>query len=178
MESGGRNPRGARSHREMKNPTTDTPVAPCGRPSGQRGAAVLEVAVMLPLLLLLLLGAIDLGRAAADALTIQSAAQAGAQYGAQDTLHAKDVAGIRKAVMEDLGDSSAAQSAKIKIERYCNCLGENGTVDCDTGTCADPSQTPRMYVRVSVRHNFKTLLKYPGLPHRVPLKQTAIMRAR
>lgn len=143
-----------------------------------RGAAVLEVAVMLPLLLLLLLGAIDLGRAASDAITIQSAAQAGAQYGAQDSLHAKDIDGIRQAVLDDLGPSSVGQNVKIAIQRYCNCEGEDGTVDCDTGSCIDPTLSPRMYVQVTVEHEFTTLIDYPGIAHVVPLRQVAFRRAR
>ncbi len=171
-------PRDARSHGSMKRPMTRSADRMSTRSREPRGAAVLEVAVMLPLLLLLLLGAIDLGRAASDAITIQSAAQAGAQYGAQDSLHAKDIDGIRQAVLEDLGQSSVGQSVTVDVQRYCNCEGEDGVIDCDTGSCIDPSLSPRMYVRVTIQHDFTTLINYPGIAHVVPLRQTAFRRAR
>ena len=159
-------------------PGTKKQIATATGGESQQGAAVLEVAVMLPILLVLLLGAIDLGRAASDALTIQSAAQAGAQYGSLDSLRAKDTAGIRTAVLDDLGDSSVAQYVGIEILRYCNCEGENGNINCDTGSCMTPGLALRTYVQVTLTHDFTTIIDYPCLPHPVPLRQSTYMPAR
>jgi Flp pilus assembly protein TadG len=52
------------------------------RHGNERGASVVEAAVVTPLLLFILLGAIDLGRAYFTYLTIIDAAREGARYGA------------------------------------------------------------------------------------------------
>jgi hypothetical protein len=49
--------------------------------SGDRGAALVEMALLTPLLLLLVFGIVDLGRALYTHVTIQEAAQEGALYG-------------------------------------------------------------------------------------------------
>lgn len=69
---------------------------PIGR-RGQKGQAVVEFAVVLPVLLLILMGILDFGRLFYSVLTVRSAAREGARYGA---VHATDDAGIRQRVRD------------------------------------------------------------------------------
>ncbi|MBE7159246.1 MAG: pilus assembly protein, partial [Rhodospirillales bacterium] len=55
---------------------------------------MVELALLLPLLLLLLVGAVDLGRAFYVAIEVSSAASAGAVYGTQNPT---DTAGMQNA---------------------------------------------------------------------------------
>ena len=72
---------------------------------GERGADLAETAVILPLLLLLLLGVVDLGRAFYFHIVITNAAREGARYGS----HFPHLAsGIREATKREAGGSSVA----------------------------------------------------------------------
>ena len=74
----------------------------CGRTSrGERGTSLLEFALVLPILLLLLLGVIEIGRYAEMSIQVASAARAGAQYGAQNLATAADSPGIQTAALRD-----------------------------------------------------------------------------
>ncbi|QIA27137.1 pilus assembly protein [Thermaerobacter sp. PB12/4term] len=71
------------------------------RPAGRRldrhqqGQSLVELAVLLPVLLLILMGVLDFGRYFYAGLTVRHAAREGARYGA---VHPGDDAGIRQRV--------------------------------------------------------------------------------
>lgn len=60
----------------------------------QRGASTVEVALMLPFLLLLLVGVVDFAQLFRLAIEVSSAARAGAQYGYQNSATQMDTAGM------------------------------------------------------------------------------------
>jgi Flp pilus assembly protein TadG len=66
------------------------------RTRSERGAALVETAVVLPFLVLLFLGLVDLGRALATHIGIHEAAQEGALYGSQ---HPSNVAAIQNRII-------------------------------------------------------------------------------
>jgi hypothetical protein len=61
-----------------------------GAPSRSRGQSLVEFALVLPILLLLLAGAIDLGRAYFSAISLENAVKEGAFFGARDPECATD----------------------------------------------------------------------------------------
>jgi hypothetical protein len=70
------------------------------RQPNERGASLVEAALLIPLLIVLLVGVIDLGRAYVAYITIINAAREGAHYG---VLHPTgDVCGIAVAEAKDL----------------------------------------------------------------------------
>jgi Flp pilus assembly protein TadG len=142
----------------------------------ERGSALAELSVALPLLILIMLGAVDFARVWVQSTAIENAAHAGAQYGAQTTGHAADSSGIYSAVMDGLNASAvAAETFTVASEQYCEC--ENlVAVDCDGGTCATGGV--HMYVRVRVNSTFETLFDYPGIPHEIDVSREARIRAR
>jgi hypothetical protein len=73
--------------------------------SGQSGQALVELALLLPFLILMLAGIIDLGRAYRALTLITSAASQGAQYAA---FNPTDEAGIRARVNNALEGSGVA----------------------------------------------------------------------
>jgi uncharacterized membrane protein len=66
----------------------------------ERGAAVVETAIVMPLLLLIAVGVADLGRAYYISASVQEAAQEGVIYAA---FHPDDPAGAQQATVESVG---------------------------------------------------------------------------
>jgi Flp pilus assembly protein TadG len=143
----------------------------------QRGAAVAEFAVSLPIAMLMLLGAADFGRVFVTATAASNAAQAGAQYGAQTKAHSADSTGIANIALSDLQNSAIGNDGfEVTSERHCECSGGT-TVDCDMGTCG-PGVSKNVYVRVRVDTTFETLFDYPGIPPEIEIAREARLRAR
>ena len=139
--------------------------------TSQRGSAIVELTLLVPLFLLMLLGTADFARVFYTALSVSQAARAGVQYGAQNNDKSRDYAGMQKAAQlaaQDIGSLSTVTAGS-----YCQCT-DRGRVDCVTGTCSEGS--PQIYVIGTAGKIFQTLWNYPGIPHSVALSRTAIMR--
>jgi Flp pilus assembly protein TadG len=134
------------------------------------GASVLETALLLPLLLLLFLGAIDFGRAYYAALEVSSAAQAGALYGSQN---ATDTSGMVAAAKLEVPDMTGINPTATY---GCECSdGSSSTASCSpVPTCA---YNVVNYVSVATTVNYNMMFKFPGLPSSVKLTGLARMRA-
>lgn len=132
------------------------------------GSALVEFALVSPLLLVILLGAIDFGRVSYDAMALTNAARAGAQYGSQSVALSNDTAGMQAAAISssslDVADMSAAAS------RRCECAG---TAQACNGTCVS---TLRIYVMVTTTKVFSTITQFPGFPHTITLTRASHMR--
>lgn len=70
----------------------------------RRGAAAVEAAVVLPVLLLFFVAIVDLGRLGKMADSVSNAARNGAQYGSANTGAASDDTGIRAAAVTEMGN--------------------------------------------------------------------------
>ena len=135
------------------------------------GAALTELAVVMPLLLLMVLGVGDFGRVLYSAITLSHAARAGAAYGAQSIGHTGDAAGIQQAAEEE-----AQNIAPITVtsQRICECPG-GAAVSCTTASCGSYG-APLAFVEVTTAQTFQTLVAFPGVPDTVPLTRTAKVR--
>jgi Flp pilus assembly protein TadG len=128
---------------------------------------VLELALLLPLLLLLLVGVIEIGRYAYFDILVSNAARAGAQYGAQSLIQAADVAGIQTAAQND-----GLNSMTITTAQQCGCVA-GGLGGCPSGAVCPQ---PLVYVQVTATNRFNSLFNYPGLPASLTLSSTVTMR--
>jgi hypothetical protein len=158
-----------------------------GTRHAERGGVLAEFAVVIPVALLLLLGAIDFGRVWTLATASAHAAHAGAQYGSQNAQLAADLDGIRNVVINDLSTSAmlAASDADedglgiddfvITPERYCEC-SDGSSIACDNKCGGGTS--PMVFVRVRIDTTFETLFNYPGIPSEVQISRAAVLRAR
>ncbi len=127
--------------------------------TGQRGAAVVEFALILPLLILLMVGLFDFGVGFWQYMQVQAAAEAGAQYA---TLHPDDTAGIAAAVASATGTSGI--SATPLPAKVCGCPGNHPfEVACGAANC-DSGSKPGVYAKVSAQVGYSPLLPYPSLP--------------
>jgi hypothetical protein len=114
-----------------------------------------ELAVAIPILFMIMLGAIDFGRVWSEGLALSNAVRAGAQYGSESTVAALDSAGIERSVLEDLDSlMDASEIQAITVTSYCECE------------------------EVRVDKRFRTLFPYPGVPEEINLVRQARVRAR
>jgi Flp pilus assembly protein TadG len=142
------------------------------RRATQSGQALLEVALITPLLLLLAVGIIEIGRYAYYSILVADAARAGAQYGAQNLATAADTAGIRTAAENDGQNLSALH---VTVHHECGCTGSSIGTGCPATACASPNHA-LVYVKVTVTGTFNSLFKYPGIPQSIDCDSTELMR--
>lgn len=120
------------------------------------GQGIVELALITPILLMILLGAVDFGRVMSASIQVTNAAREGAYFGARSMENAEDESAIRAAAQADSGDI----------------FGITPTVNSDTGTDDDGYDT----VEVTVSYTFQTLVPYPLIPNEVDLSKTVTMR--
>jgi len=138
---------------------------------GQRGAALVEIAIILPLLLLLAIGGVEIGRYANYANIAANAAHAGVQWGAQSLSTASNNTGMYNAAALDWGTATGLFASP---SHYCQC--SDGTAStCLSTDCPLPLHRI-LWVKVIVTGSLTSLLAYPGLPRTFTISKTAIMR--
>ena len=140
----------------------------------ERGSAIVEMAVVAPLLALLLIGTVEIGSYMYDGIEVGNAARAGVQYGAQSMATASDGAGI---VAAATADAKELQSLTVTSATYCTCDSNHAaTVTCaGTSPCAasDPRDT---FVSATASMAFQPFLTYPGLPSTLTITRQAIQQ--
>jgi len=138
----------------------------------QKGSAIIETALIIPLFLLLFMGVADYGRVFYTADLVVHAAEAGAQFGAMNTTNAADNIGMQTAATN--AASSSITGLTATATSFCTCGAGGSSVSC-ASTCVGYG-TPAMYVQVKTQATFKTLASFPGLPHSIPLAATSTLR--
>ncbi|MBI5685007.1 MAG: pilus assembly protein [Verrucomicrobia bacterium] len=115
-----------------------------------RGQSLTELALVLPLLLLLVLAAVDYGRVFLCFQQVESAAAAGAQFGCLNFANATNTVLI----------SSHALNQASNISNLSPAV---------TSTCANTN------VSVTVSATFRPFVAWPWLPTNVPIRRTVSM---
>lgn len=138
----------------------------------EHGASLVEFAILLPLFMLLLLGAVDCGRAFYLSTEVVGAAQAAAVYGSQNPT---DTTGMTNAAMYD---APAVTNLSVSNVTYgCEC--SDGTL-YSASCAAIPSckTTTEVYrVNVTVTGTYTPLFPWPGVPSSMTLSSSASMRS-
>ena len=149
--------------------------------SRQSGQSLLELSFLLPFLLLLTVGIIEIGRYAYISVLVGNAARAGAAYGAQGLAQSVDVAGITAAANNDFqsnGYSGLQLSPAPTDTCQCDNLGTlTSAVSC-TGSSAGTCSSGHWIVTLNVTATgtFNSMFRYPGIPRSITLTSTAKMR--
>jgi Flp pilus assembly protein TadG len=138
--------------------------------AGSGGSSLVEAALILPILVLMMVAAIDFGRAYSLAIEVSSAAHAGALYGAQNP---SDTAGMVAAARLDVPGLTLSSANAIY---GCECHdGSSAVSGCLTPpTCAENYVN---YVKVTTSFSYTPLLIYPGIPNPIVLQGSAEMRS-
>ena len=121
---------------------------------GERGAALVEAALVVPLVVLFVLAGVDVGMLVFQSTQASAAAREGARAGIlrytyADVPTSADAASIRQAVERRLGRRSAEEPITVTV----HCVGPSGTVPLASG-CAGASilDRDRLDVAVSWEH--------------------------
>src|ERR1051326_5233566 len=88
----------------------------------EAGAVLVELAFVLPILIVFMLGATDFGRVLFAAIELSNAVTAGAEYGSRLTSTATDVTGIKNVVTSDAAVLSGVTFPSNPTS-YCTCPG-------------------------------------------------------
>jgi Flp pilus assembly protein TadG len=134
------------------------------------GQSAVELAVAIPLLMLLLLAGMDFARVFYMSSAVNSAARAGAQYGSQSVITAADAVGMVAAAKTD-GSNLTALTASAS---QCTCATSTYVAACPTNYCTNAPQAT--FVQVNTSQVFTTLVTYPGIPSSTTLSGKAIMQ--
>jgi Flp pilus assembly protein TadG len=137
----------------------------------QRGQSIVELALVTPLLLLLLVGTIEVGRFAYYSIVVSNAARAGAQYGAQSLATAADTAGISTAAKNDAQNITGLT---VTSSQLCGCTGAGLSGNCPATGCG--ASHPLVYVQVTASGSFTSLFSYPGIPKTFDVTSTEKMQ--
>ncbi len=138
---------------------------------GERGASLLEFALVLPLFMLLLFGAVDFGRAYYLSMEVAGAAQAGAVYGIQNP---GDITGIQTAAVADAPNVSGLTATATSISE---CSDGTHSPNASLDVCKAEGTTCVALVTVSVNATYTPLFPWPGIPKSITLSQQAAMRS-
>jgi Flp pilus assembly protein TadG len=145
------------------------------RLTGETAQGLVELALTLPFLMLILLGAAEFARFGWASIETANAARAGAQYGAQTDITANDDAGMQTAALNDGVNLSGLTAAS---SHSCACsTAPTTTLVCKNalGACASPAIVLE-YVQVNTSSTIQPLFHWPGLPTTFTANGSAIMQ--
>ena len=131
-------------------------------PADRRGAALVEFALVLPLILVFLVWMVDFGRIWHHRVIVSNAARFGSQLGVAKPVPVADMAkweaDIRLQVEEELSQlsSTAAEDSTI-------------TVQLPNSNSDFPE-----WVKVTVEYPFHTLIPWPGVPEVVSIRESSV----
>lgn len=157
--------------------------------NGQRGNALLEAAIISPMMFLMLSGVIDFGRAFYFTDMAASAARSGAQYGIQSPSNFGNSVGMEVAAMNDANagctsagknvtcdPSASGQTAYVGGSNVFSATASSYCKDTSGNIIACSSANVRGYVKVVTSISYNLLLPWPGLPNPLSIGGEAIMR--
>lgn len=136
------------------------------------GASAAEFALVLPIMTVLLFGAVDVSGLAWAQMQVGAAARAGSTYA---LTHGYDVTAITSAVTGATGFPVTAGD----ISQSAGCPNDESgiTLVADDATpCPDSGETPGDYVTVNADGTYSTIFGWPGLPDSVDLSARSQVR--
>jgi Flp pilus assembly protein TadG len=148
------------------------------------GQTLVEMAVVLPLLLTLLLGAAEYGRLWYIGIEVTNAAHAGVEYGSQNRISAQDNTNIQNVALNEetnlinqnvnsSGNKAALTSSSITVQQLCA-----NTYSATPSTCPTSSASAVEYVKVDTQVQVASIFGYYGFSGTYLLRGSAIMRVR
>jgi Flp pilus assembly protein TadG len=147
----------------------------------QKGQSLLEFALVTPILLLLSIGVIELGRYAYISILVGNAARAGAAYGSESLTRSADTSGITTAANNDfLNNGQTGLSVSSVDSCGCDNGGTITSADCspvtnpNAGICTSGHWV--VVANVTASGTFSSLFNYPGIPTSLSVSKTSSMR--
>ena len=143
-------------------------------PTSEVASSLIELALVLPVLFLLLLGVFDFGRGYYLAIEISQAAHNAAIYGSQNPT---DTTGMQYAAVADAADVPNFTISSVIATYGCECSDGSLPVASCTINPSCGSMNVVDYVQVNTSASYSALFPYPGIPSPLTLRGSARMRA-
>jgi Flp pilus assembly protein TadG len=128
-----------------------------------RGVATVEMAVVLPLLLLLALACADFGRVVHGFIVVANAARCGAEYGSMHKFtpftRSSWESQVRQAVRDEMAGLSGFTADELQVE---------------VATATDDDDLFQVSVRIA--YPFRMVVNWPGLPQTTILRHAVLRR--
>lgn len=137
------------------------------------GSALIELAIAIPILVLLMIGVADFGRMFFTGITVANAARAAAEYGANSISNSN----LDTAIINQAGRDEAADVGGVTVtsEKFCRCF--DGTTPACDGACPDPYTWVEVYIKARAQKTITLVLRYPGLAQTLTFRDSATFRA-
>lgn len=143
----------------------------------EKGSALVEMAVIMPLILLLLMGIVDLGRAFYYSNAVARAAEAGALYGSQNPTDTTGMVDASDSAMSAAFGSAPDLTTNNATASYgCECADGTGISAACATTPSCTNMNTVYYVTVTASAAFKPLIPWPGVPSSFNLSSKVTMR--
>src|SRR3989442_15765716 len=131
----------------------------------QQGNAMIETALVTPMLFLIVSGVIDFGRAFYFADAAAGAARAGAQYGIESASNFGNYVGMQQAAQDD---AQGISNFSVTATSYCQ--------DSNGSSVACTAAGAQGFVKLTTSITYNFMLPWPGLPNPLHIGGLAIMR--
>ena len=141
-----------------------------GRLRRGRGQAAVELALSVPLLLVMFLLVVEMGRAFYIAISISNAARAGVQYGSQNLSTAADNAGMQAAAANDAPNIVGMTATAT---HFCQCA-DGAASTCLSTDCAGSHRL--LYAQVNTSAPYAPLVNFMGILPTMSVPGKAVMR--
>jgi Flp pilus assembly protein TadG len=150
----------------------------------EKGAAIIELAASLPLLVMVLVGTADFARVFYYAIELTNAARAGAQYASFSDIQAAQTANIQAAAQSAAPNISPITVTLVAPFPFCQCGSNDGSSPLlqtppSTPWCTSACPAGRhkvASVTVTTTKTFTTFARIPGIPNTLTLSRTATLR--
>ena len=139
----------------------------------ESGQSLVELALLTPLLMVIAIGIVEMGRYASLSIQVANAARAGAAYGAQNLATAANTSAIQAAVVAD--EPTIHTPVVSSVSCGCDNAGTISANSCSS-VCTSGHLVP--YVSVTASETFNSLFSYPGIPATITVSSTATMLVR
>jgi len=135
-----------------------------------RGQASVELALSLPLLLMMFLLVVEMGRAFYIAISVSNAARAGVQYGSQNLSTAADNAGMEAAAASNAPNIVGMTATAT---HFCQCANGSAST-CLSTDCSGNHRL--LYTQVNTSAPYTPLVNFMGILPSMTVPGKAVMR--
>lgn len=139
----------------------------------QRGSAIIEAGLLLPLLILMTCGAMDFARVFFAGIVVESAARSGVQTASYSVGKAGATTESDAAALSD-ASGQGLTGVTVSSRTFCECISSSTEVSCST-SCS--GTVPSGYVETTASYTFNPIVPYPGVPQNLVIASSAKFRA-
>src|SRR5215469_5073342 len=137
----------------------------------EHGQSLVELALVMPMLIAIIIGIVDVGWLAYSYVELTNGANAGVHYAAQTYATAGDLNGIKAAVNADAGNLTGITTT---LSNVCTCSDGTSGVTCANAatTCVSPARIIDT-ITVTAKATAKPLFKFPAIPSSMNMQASA-----